>query len=145
MLRTFQPTNNQKLFDKKMLKISYRFQILVLRLSKGKKAHLHSTEMNFNSTTTKVILVIMVFCFLDSQVLGRHISTDDFTMNNEESHESGSVQNYLAMGTDEERNSIFKYILNAYQKVAADNNRLREEYAQLGSVVKFLTDSKCFD
>lgn len=83
----------------------------------------------------------MVFCFLDSQVLGRHISTDDFTMNNEESHESGSVQNYLAMGTDEERNSIFKYILNAYQKVAADNNRLREEYAQLGSVVKFLTDS----
>ena len=37
---------------------------------------------------------------------------------------------------------IFRLILNAYHRVTAENERLREEYDQLGSVVKYLTEGK---
>ena len=89
------------------------------------------------ATTLKATLLLAVVCLLSSQVSCRH--SDDGVSQLEPQREA--AQEYMP-SEESAKSNLFKYILNAYHRVAAENDRLREEYAQLGSVIKFLTEGK---
>jgi len=76
-----------------------------------------------------------IVCLMSKgQVSCRHLSEDTIA-------QSEANQEFLA-ADEPTKSNLLKYLLNAYHRVAAENDRLKEEYAQLGSVVKFLTEGK---
>ena len=91
---------------------------------------------------TKSLMIVAVMCVLSVSVTCRlHAPTRDFNIDRTRESKTADIdEDYYENVVQDEKTNIFKYILDAYYKMADENNRLKEKYSQLSAFVKFLTE-----
>jgi hypothetical protein len=95
--------------------------------------------MNLKIVVSKAVLVLMLVCIVNAaNRLG-----DDELMTEEARLQklSGSSGGGGEIEVDDKA-GLFKYILNVYNKMAVENERLRAEYAQMSAIVKILAETR---
>ena len=95
--------------------------------------------MNLKIVVSKAVLVLMLVCIVNAA--NRLGGGDDELMAEETRLQkmSGGGGNEMEA---EDKAGLFKYILNVYNKMAVENERLRAEYAQMSAIVKILAESR---
>lgn len=89
-----------------------------------------------SSFMTNTLLMLAVLCVMSASVTCRLHARDFEVEKTPERIEEDYYENVVS----EDKTNLFKYIVDAYYKIANENSRLKEKYLELSAFVKFITE-----
>ena len=97
--------------------------------------------MNLKIVVSKAVLVLMLVCIVNA---ANRLGDDELMTEEARLHKLSGSSGGGGGGEIEvdDKAGLFKYILNVYNKMAVENERLRAEYAQMSAIVKILAETR---